>query len=525
AASVGAAGPPVVEIRTEDDLRGLLDRLDARVEAVHTARQLEFYLRLVGRPAPNVGKYQQLHREIFADRVVAAALEAWRDRAADPVTSRRVALYLDRYLNFLYDTFRTARVEPSVVERFTALQDEIDAAMVAFRPAVGGERVTRARVAIVLRTDPDRSRRREAFLSRAEASATLAAGVRGLLRVSNEMHRQMGYRDTVEGRLDQSGLSPDEVAAWLGAIEEATRGPYREMLDVARLEMGVERVEAWDVDFRLERAGAATAAAFPKAEAVPRLLASARALGFDPDALPITIEDANLANAGWNIPVRIPSDVRLVLNPTDGFQFHATLFHEYGHALHEASIDQSIGTFRSDRPGQFGEGMAGILERLPGDPEWQRRMAGLTGESIARAAQTERLRRIWRLRGIIARSRLHHAAFADPDGDLDAAEAESWKTVLMLEPPERPLWADDMFLAQPQVYMQNYVIGEMIAAQAWETLRERFGDGACADPRVGPFLREAFYRHGQAVEWRDLIERATGRPLDPAALLRALGVP
>ena len=511
-----------VRLETEDDLRAWLDLLDAEVEAIHTARQLEFYLRLVGRPAPNVGRYQELHRRLFADRQAAARLEAWRDRVEDPATKRRVELYLGRYLDFLYDTFRLARSEPETRARFTALQDELDAAMVAFRPEVGGERTTRAKVSILLRTEPDRALRREAYLSRAEASAALADRMRELLEVSNALHRQMGYAGTVEGRLEQSGLERKEVEAWLDELERATREPYAELLERARTDLGVERVEAWDLDYWLEQAGSYPAQAFPKAEAVSRLKDAMRGWGLDPDALPVTIEEANLSNAGWNIPIRIPADVRLVLNPTDGFPFYSTLFHEYGHALHESGIAQEVGTFRSDRPGQFGEGMAATVERICGMRAWQGRAAGLDEATMARAEQVERWRKIRRLRSLIAKNRFHYAAFDDPAADLDALEARLSEDLLGVPGPERPLWADDMFLAQPQIYVQNYLLGEMVAAQVWETLRARFAPDPTADPRVGPFLREAFWRHGQARDWRELIAEATGRPLDAQALVTEL---
>jgi hypothetical protein len=511
-----------VRLETEDDLRDWLDLLDAEVEALHTARQLEFYLRLVGRPAPNVARYQELHRRLFADRAAAARLEAWRERAEDPATKRRVELYLGRYLDFLYDTFRLARTAPETRTRFTALQDELDAALVAFRPLVGGERTTRARVSILLRTEPDRARRREAFLSRAEAAAQLAGRMRELLEVSNALHREMGYAGTVEGRLEQSGLRRDEVEAWLDEVERATRAPYAELLERARTDLGVERVEAWDLDYWLEQAGGYPAQAFPKADAVARLKDTLRGWGLEPDALPVTVEEANLANAGWNIPIRIPADVRLVLNPTDGFPFYATLFHEYGHALHESGIDQAVGTFRSDRPGQFGEGMAATVERLPGMRAWQRRTAGLDDATMARAEQVERWRKLRRLRSLIARVRFHYAAFDDPAGDLDGLDGRLTAELLGVAAPEQPLWADDMFLVQPQIYVQNYVLAELIAAQVWETLRARFAPDPTADPRVGPFLRDAFWRHGQARDWRELIAEATGRPLDPAALVAEL---
>jgi Zn-dependent M32 family carboxypeptidase len=41
-------------------------------------------------------------------------------------------------------------------------------------------------------------------------------------------------------------------------------------------------------------------------------------------------------------------------------------------------------------------------------------------------------------------------------------------------------------------------------------------------PEVGRYLQERLYRSGASYDWRETIERATGRPLDPAPFVAEL---
>ena len=195
---LGLALLPVRASADDASLGAFLDRLDARLEALDTARQLEFYYQLRGSPAPNLAAYQDLHRELFMDRKAAARLEAGRKETADPVLRRRAALYLDQYLDFMYDTFRLAWADPAVVSSFTALQASLNKELTSFKPLYKGERVGRSALTDALRLEPDRALRREAYLAGREISAALAPRLRELLLLTAAMHKQMGFAGTVE---------------------------------------------------------------------------------------------------------------------------------------------------------------------------------------------------------------------------------------------------------------------------------------------------------------------------------------
>lgn len=520
-ASLAAAAP---RPSTEPELVALLDRLDAELQELNVGRQTAFYEQLRGGPAGTLQEFQARHRRFFQDKETAEALAAWREKAQDPVARRRVELYLDFYLDFLYDTFRLASVEPTLVSSFTALQVELNTELTAFKPLYGGERVGRAAVLDALKFEPKRKKRREAWLASKELSERLAPRIRTLLVLSRDLHRQSGHKGTVEGRLSAGGLDREEVEALFEELEERTRDPFKRLVARARRELDVGVLHVWDLPYWIEKRSAYPEDAFVQDQAEPRLLETVRALGFKPEELKITIETANMANLGWNIPIRMGEEARLVVNPVKGRQFYDTLFHEYGHALHEVLIRQDTGTFRTDRPGAFAESMAEVLAGFVRDPAWQAKTLGWKEETLHKARKAEFDRRLYRLRSLLFRNAFEYVAFDDPEADLMQAYSRLMERFLMVPAPTDPPWADDLFLVQPQVYVQNYVLADLAAAQVREALARRLGRRTYPNPKAAKFLTESFFAHGASKDWQGLLEDATGRRLGAEAYLRELNL-
>jgi carboxypeptidase Taq len=83
-------------------------------------------------------------------------------------------------------------------------------------------------------------------------------------------------------------------------------------------------------------------------------------------------------------------------------------------------------------------------------------------------------------------------------------------------------WAAGMF-----GYFPTYTLGNVVAAQLWDAAERALGDleSAMARGELAPlvaYLRDAVHRHAGLVPTRELLERATGRGLDPSALIARL---
>ena len=113
--------------------------------------------------------------------------------------------------------------------------------------------------------------------------------------------------------------------------------------------------------------------------------------------------------------------------------------------------------------------------------------------------------------------------------DLPAAWSEGARRLLGVEVPDAasgalqdPHWAAGAF-----GYFPSYALGCLIAAQLWETLEGALGpqDEALAAGDVAPvreWLRGHVHAPGRRLDTEPLVQRATGRGLDPGPFIRHL---
>jgi hypothetical protein len=115
-------------------------------------------------------------------------------------------------------------------------------------------------------------------------------------------------------------------------------------------------------------------------------------------------------------------------------------------------------------------------------------------------------------------------ALADPGGDLAGTWWALVETLQGVHRPDgraAPDWASKIHLAVAPVYYQSYLLGELLASQLDQAVREHAG-GFVGRPTAGAFLAERVFAPGATRPWRDLVATATGRPLGPAAFLTGL---
>ena len=260
----------------------------------------------------------------------------------------------------------------------------------------------------------------------------------------------------------------------------------------------------------------------------------AAALGFDAGRLPIRTVVRDIPFGGYNVAVRIPTDTRFLVNPSEGHSFYATTFHEFGHSLQavftavEWPILKEYEWVLGAHTAAYSEGMAEVLGDFTRRPDWLRTAAGLSDDEIENyrrellPAQTSA-----RLFELLCNLRIELAAYREIGADTAARERELVAEIRMLDFPadEPPQWEANTWYTTYPVYWQNYILASAIAAQVHETLTDQFGPAASSNSRVASFLAERFYAPGNSQPWSERIHRGTGRTLEPDALLRRMSPP
>jgi hypothetical protein len=514
-----ALGGPAPSVESEAQLRAFLDELEAQEFALGEALGLEAYYQWRGEARHLVAETSRFVNDLRNRRDYAAIVERWRGHVGDPVLARRLELH---HLAFLQ-----SRADPALVIALSDLQTEMQDAFGSFRYRVRGQPHSLTELSEIATTQADRALRRDAFLARAQASPRFAPDIIRAMRLNDQIGKQEGFASGVEAGLAPADLTRAQVLADLDAFERGTHALYQRLLDGARRELGVERLEPWDIDFWLrtqELAGGDDA--WPREPGVTRLTALMKGLGFAPDQLPIDVQVRDVPTGGIAFPIRTPYEARLLTNPFTGSNFYETLFHEYGHCLNMVLIRKDLPWILMDLdPEPLSEGLAETLGHFAYDRHWLERAAGIDAK---RAAELERVGKLqlllWLRRSIALNASVEMIAYGTPDPDLDAILREQYARWVGIALPAGDFTGARIELGTSPALFHAYLYANMVAAQLREAMRESFGvEDLTAEPRVAGWLSEHMFAPGAAEPWQQKIERATGRPLGPDALLRYLG--
>jgi hypothetical protein len=460
-----------------------------------------------------LNRLETVRAELLLDEATLGFLSEWEGHIHDPLLARRVSLLLRR--------FQWASIE-SQSEIYT-LRNRIDQSILAFRPSFNGVSVSRSERLRILRRDPNRARRWEAWVSMGSLASEIEADVRELICRRQALARDQGYDGFVSWALDLMELNREWIETLLADLRRRTDTIYQNWLEASARRLSlVDHLRPWDLAFAAEQDGALSDRVFPFERLLPAVRSVAEGIGLGKVVSGVQVNVADIPYGGLCYGVRPPGDVRIVINPNDGHAYYATLFHEFGHALHWRSLPSVPPAMRWEAA-PFEEAMACLWERLAFEADW------LTGWDSITPDQAGAHRRFWagrmlyRLRLLMAQTIFEYRAYDDPQSDLLGLLREINAAYLGVPHDEAPGWADSPFWTSHPVYTQNYVVAEAIASQTLAALRRQF-ESLIGEPRIGAWLVENYYGPGASSLWTEKVRRGTGAALNSADLVTDLNV-
>ena len=303
-------------------------------------------------------------------------------------------------------------------------------------------------------------------------------------------------------------------------LEPMTKPLFEQMLTWIRRENGGATLEPWDIDYHLARLE-------PPADSVSgdrieeQLKALTRKLGLDPGALGIHVHDAGSGTAR-TVAVSMPDDIHCFLTRRDGAPAFMENMAAWGRALHAAHAPASPIAFHWTAGG-FNEAMASLVPIMGTAADVAERGV-LEAETNWRAWQA-----VWTMRRALASSLFEILAYESPESDLHGLWCEIQEHYLGFPRHPERLWAtEERFVTRP-LTGSDFLIGPLMGAQLAEVLTGLPGGLAVADTGAGPraattlSLRADIWAPGAKETSEALVERVTGRILDPDAWMRAIG--
>jgi peptidyl-dipeptidase A len=535
-----ATAPPPTRPTAEAEFAALYADYQPKAEAAYRAANQAWW------QASNFGQPEQFEAlaraamaqaELHADPATFAALKRLREggEVADPLARRLLEVV---YLAFAEQQIPAA-LRQRLIEETTALEQAFNTA----RAVVDGAEVTANQVTEVLLRSNDSAERQRYWEASKAIGPRLADRIVALVEQRNQAARALGHPDYYQMQLTLNEQEPAAIAALFDDIDRATAPAFDQLkaqLDrelAARFGVRVDQLRPWhygDVFFQ-EAPTVAGLDLDPTFAALEPEAITARY--FADIGLPVAAEILARSDL-YGRPGKVEhafcgdldraGDVRILANLQKNEQWTATLLHELGHGVYDAYLDRQLPfSLRQAAHQLVTEGVAELFGALTRDSDWLGRYTAMP------AGQRTRMGALVFARWSLVVVQFERALYADPRQDLERLWWDLVSRYQKVTPPDslagRADWATKIHIVTVPAYYHNYLMGELFAAQ----LRQRIGAlvGAPAGqpvaltgrPEIGRFLIEQVFAPGRRYPWPQLVERATGQPLSPAAFLAELG--
>jgi Zn-dependent M32 family carboxypeptidase len=127
---------------------------------------------------------------------------------------------------------------------------------------------------------------------------------------------------------------------------------------------------------------------------------------------------------------------------------------------------------------------------------------------------------LFSLRNTIADSLSEFEAYADPSQDPSAVYNRIHAKYLGVDMHDAAVWAFNPMYGSDPIYLQSFVVGEMVAHQIQHKADQESGRNW--GKKTGEYLKINFYSRGAELSLNGLMENGTGEPLTPRYLIQFL---
>jgi len=376
--------------------------------------------------------------------------------------------------------------------RTRELQDRALEVEAATRVKVDGRELPYRRLPIEIRQEPSRERR-----------AALEESRRAVVTERlNPIHADaLGEVHAVAGELtgldyeaycaELARLDFDQLESRTEAFLAETADAHRDLLAwFAKRALGSVPEDLATHDLSRILYGEEYRALFPEPDMVPRIRRVIGRMGLDPLAggrIELDVEERpKKSPRAFCAAIRVPEEVKLVLQPHGGLDDYITFLHELGHALHFAHVGADL-PVESRRLGDNAvtESYAFTFDHLMLLPDFLGDVAGL--EDTADYLRFAGLRELVIVRRYCAKFGYERALHRDgpaPGRSEEYAERLAAATGARTSPD---YWLEDV---DPHFYCVRYLRAWMFAGALHRALRDRFDSDWFRNPRAGPYLAD-----------------------------------
>lgn len=441
-----------------------------------------------------------------------------------------------RQLLLLSNNMKENQLPEEVLNELSGMSSELNYLFNTHSPVVDGKKMSANDIRDVLVKSDDNEMREKAWKASKEVGKVVEEKLLTLVKKRNEAARLLGYNNHHEMAFELQELNREEIFATFQKLLDLSAGTYRALkqeLDeglAKRFNVSVDELRPWHYADPFFQSAPATKETnldpfFEGKDIVELTSETFDSMGIDVKDL---YEKSDLyPREGKNptafcLDVDREGDIRVLCNLTPSSYWMAVNLHEFGHAAYNKYTDPEL-PFALRQPAHVftTEAIAMLYGKMVKESMWLEKFLNLDKKELEELAPAlkkyQQLDMLASARFIITFVFFERELYENPDQDLNALWWKIVEEVQMMKTQEgrnEPDWAAKIHFTLSPVYYQNYLLGELTAAQLHRYLDKNVSKEFFT-PEVGRVIKDEFLKPGALYHWNEKIERVTGEPLNP----------
>jgi len=449
---------------------------------------------------------------------------------------------LKRQLTVLYQSFMGPQVEADRYKKLRFAETKIWQTYSGVSVMIGGKKYAGSQLDSLRKNSGNIAILRSIHDAYRENGKQIAGDIIQMVKTRNEFARSFGYTDYYQLALETKDQTPEKIRTLMDDIGLKTFDQYFEaksMIDkvlAKRYHISQAELRAWHYNDEytsyLPRKFSAKMDSLYRNNDPIQLAAAF----FEGIGLPIqdVIDRSELKprkgkkSSGANIyNIDFSHDVRMMSTIDPNMDGIKKMMHLGGHATHFKNISDSIPYLLKDPNSVVAEGIASFFENLASNNSWLKSEFDLDSVSNKEfqllCMHFMQVDRLFRFRRLLVKSIFEREIYRDPDQNLGELWYSLNEQYLGIRPPDDKHttdWATTSYFTSFSCSVHNFVLADLFAGQLQHYLENNYlNDNNRSyqnNKAIGSYLVNRVYKNGDLVPWEQLIEQATGEPLNPS---------
>jgi peptidyl-dipeptidase A len=528
--------------KMEQEYEKLIADYEALMKPAYKDMSLQYFIAATNSTPENWELYAQ--KEMFVNKILSDKQLFERIKKIkesnliqDPIKRRRIEV--------IYLTFLGKQVDTAKLNQITKLQSEIENKYSTFRAEYRGKKLSDNDVEEILKTSTNNKELQEVWEAQKKIGRVVASDIIKLVKMRNEIARELGFKNYHEMSLKLSEQDPAEIEKLFDELDNLTRNAFateKSKMDeilAKRYNIKKEELMPWHYQNRFFQEAPkiydVDLDQYYKNKDIVQLAKDYySSIGLPIDdivARSDLFERENKNQHAFCINIdRDAKDIRVLCNIKPNARWMETMLHENGHALYEKYLDDKL-PWDLKTPAHIftTEAIAMLFGRFATNPQWMVDMLKISTEEAKKiqepARNTLRLQQIVFSRWSQVMFRFEKSLYENPDQDLNKLWWDLVEKYQMLKKPagrNEPDWATKIHIATSPCYYHNYLLGELLASQLQNYIITNIIKGKPGqdysfvnNKEVGKYLIDKVFSVGAKYQWNEMIEKATGEKLTP----------